>query len=228
MERLAGRVLCFVLLLVTIPAPARLRAARADAAGDSVQRFLARDERRPAYRAERWLEAETGGRHGWIKAVTSYSERTGFLYDIMDEGGSGFIRGRVLRALLDGERKAIQRGEAGRASLDVTNYTFCENSVDADGLANVSITPLRKERFLVSGTMFLRAADGDLVRLQGRLAKSPSFWLKYVDIVRRYDRIGGAVVPVSLESVALLRPGGSATLKMIYTYFEINGRPVAQ
>jgi hypothetical protein len=226
-ERFAERALYFVILLISVAAPASVRATRSDAADGSVQRFLARDESRPAYRAERWLEAETGGRHGWIKAVTSYSERMGFLYDITAEGGSGFIRARILRALLDGERDAIQRGDPSRASLDMSNYTFCENGVDADGLANVSVTPRRKERFLVSGTIFLRAADGDLVRLQGRLAKSPSFWLKHVDIVRQYDRIGGTVVPIALESVAQLRPGGAATLKMIYTYLEINGRPVA-
>ena len=75
--------------------------------------------------------------------------------------------------------------------------------------------------------MFLRPMDGGLVRLQGRLAKSPSFWLKHVDIVRHYDRICGAIVPVALESQAQLRPLGAATLRMTYTYLEINGRRVA-
>jgi hypothetical protein len=30
----------------------------------------------------------------------------------------------------------------------------------------------------VAGTMFLQPDDGRLVRLQGQLAKSPSFWIK--------------------------------------------------
>ncbi len=92
------------------------------------------------------------------------------------------------------------------------------------GLASVLLTPRRKERVLIAGTMFLRPMDGGLVRLQGRLAKSPSFWLKHVDIVRHYDRIAGAIVPVALESQAQLRPLGAATLRMTYTYLEINGR----
>jgi hypothetical protein len=46
-----------------------------------------------------------------------------------------------------------------------------------------------EDRFLVSGMMVLNADDGALVRLQGRLAKSPSFWVKNVHIVRiRADR----------------------------------------
>lgn len=227
MERFAGRALCFVLLLVSSADAARVPATPADAPNSPVQRFLAQDDPWPAYRAERWLEAEAAGRYGWIKAVTSYSERIGFLYDVTAEGGSGLIRAKVLRAMLDGERDAIAQGEVKRSSLDMSNYTFCETGIDEAGLASVLVTPRRKERFLVSGTMFLRSDDGDLVRLQGRLAKSPSFWLKHVDIVRRFDRIGGAVVPIALESRARLWPSGSASLKMTYTYLEINGRPVA-
>ena len=73
------------------------------------------------------------------------------------------------------------------------------------------------------------AADtgrGELVRLEGRLAKSPSFWVKSVDIVRSYDRIDGVVVPVALDVSATLRLLGPATLHMTYAYSEIKGRPV--
>jgi hypothetical protein len=75
--------------------------------------------------------------------------------------------------------------------------------------------------------MFLNPTDGTLVRLQGRLAKSPSFWLKNVDIVRIYERINGTVVPVALETKAQLRLLGTATLRMTYLYSEIDGQPLA-
>ena len=76
--------------------------------------------------------------------------------------------------------------------------------------------------------MFLQPADGRLVRLEGRLAKSPSFWAKNVDIVRRYQCIHGAVVPVELNSTAQLRFLGGATFRMTYAYSQINGQPVTQ
>ena len=78
-----------------------------------------------------------------------------------------------------------------RSALAPCNYEFQVNGVDENGLAKVLLSPKRKERVLVSGAMFLRPADGELVRVQGRLAKSPSFWVKTVDIVRTYDRIEG-------------------------------------
>jgi hypothetical protein len=64
------------------------------------------------------------------------------------------------------------------------------------------------------------------VRLQGQLAKSPSFWIKNVGIVRTYDRIAGVVVPIALTSTAQVRMLGAATLRMTYIYSEIDGRAV--
>ena len=197
-----------------------------DAADRSIEQFLARSEGQPSYRATRKLVAENGSRRGWLDAVTAYSPATGLAYEVTAEGGSGYIRNKVLRAVLEGEREIIAHGEAARSSLEPSNYTFLANGVDADGLANVLISPRRKERVLLSGTMFLRAAEGDLVRLQGRLAKNPSFLVKNVDVVRKYERIDGVIVPVSLESTAQLRFLGEATLRMTYSYSEIEGRAV--
>jgi hypothetical protein len=204
-----------------------VRATDPDLADRSIRQFLAQDDPQPAYRATRRLDAENGGRTGWLEAITEYSLERGFRYQVTGEGGSSSIRGRVLRAVLEAEGEAIERGEIARSSLDRRNYAFEPSGVDADGLANVRIMPRRKDHVLVAGTMFLQPDAGDLVRLQGRLAKSPSFWIKDVEIVRTYERIGGVVVPVALESKAELRLLGTGTLRMTYAYSEIDGRPVA-
>jgi len=211
-------------MLLALPFATGVRATVPNAADESFKQFLAHDDTQPPYRAVRHLEAENGGRKAWMDAMTEYSPKSGFKYEITAEGGSGYIRTRVLKAVLDGEREVIARGETARSSLDATNYTFQANGIDRDGLANVLLSPRRKERVLVSGMMALKADDGALVRLQGRLAKSPSFWIKNVDIKRTYQRIDGNVVPVSLESKAQVRFLGEATLHMTYVYSEIDGR----
>jgi len=216
-----------VALLLGLLCVSHVRATVPNAAEHSIEQFLAQDDTQRAYRAARRLEAENGSRKGWIEAITEYSPGMGFRYAITAEGGSGYIRSRVLKAVLDGERDVIAQGETASSSLNPSNYTFQANGIDTDGLANVLLTPRRKERVLVSGMMALNPADGGLVRLQGRLAKSPSFWVKEVDIVRTYQRIDGTVVPVTLESKAQLRFLGEAALRMTYVYSEINGRPLA-
>lgn len=200
------------------------RATIPNAADRPIRQFLAQDDTQPTYRAVRLLEAENGIRKGWIEAITEYSPQAGFRYEITAEGGSGYIRSKVLKAVLDGEREIIEQGESARSSLDLVNYRFQANGIDSDGYANVLLSPRRKERVLVSGMMALNANDGALVRLQGRLAKSPSFWVKNVDVVRSYERIGGKVVPVTLETKAQVRFLGEATLRMTYVYSDIDGR----
>lgn len=213
-------------VLLALALASNARATIPDAADHSIRQFLAQDATQRPYRAVRRLEAGNGSHIGWIEAVTEYSPESGFRYEIRAEGGSSLIRTKVLKAVLDGERDVIERGEAARSSLAPSNYTFQANGIDSDGFANVLLSPRRKERVLVSGMMALNATDGALVRLQGRLAKSPSFWVKDVDIVRTYERIDGSVVPVALETTAHVRFLGQATLRMTYDYSEIDGRHV--
>jgi hypothetical protein len=205
----------------------RVQATPRNGADEPIRQFLAQHKTQPAYRALRRLEASSGDRHGWIEAMTTYSPQSGFDFEITAEGGAGMIRSKVLRAVLQGEREIMSQGETATSALVPANYTFAPMGLDDDGLANVLLSPRRKERVLVAGKMFLQPTDGDLVRLEGRLAKSPSFWLKTVDIVQKYERVTGVIVPVALESKAQLRLFGSATLRMTYEYSEIEGREVS-
>ena len=216
----------FVVLIVAAGLPLSVWATTPGAADNSIRQFLAQDHTLRAYKASRRLEAANGDRTGWVEAVTEYSQVNGFTYQVTSEGGSDYIRNKVLRAVLDGERRVIMEGETALSALAHENYTFEPHGVDADGLANIRLSPRRKERMLVAGMMFLNPDDGALVRLQGRLAKSPSFWVRSVQIVRSYKRINNVVLPVKLETNARLRLLGPAMLRMTYAYLEIDGRPL--
>ena len=223
MRVMKPRVMIVFLALTVLPT---VRATAPNAADQSINRFLTRQDDQHSYSAIRRLEARNGSREGWLEATTEYSPVGGFRYQITAEGGSSQIRTRVLRAVLDGEQNVIALGEAARAALAPSNYAFQANGVDADGLANVLLSPKRKERALLSGVMFLRPDEGELVRLQGRLAKNPSFWVRNVDIVRKYARIHDAVMPVAIESTAHVTFLGAASFRMTYDYQQIDGRAV--
>lgn len=191
-----------------------------------MEKFLARPSAVHGYRALRRLEATGSGHQGWLDADTAFSPDTGMHYEITAEGGSGYIRTRVLRSLLEEERRLIAHGGSSQA-LSAENYAFTSEGIDEEGLAVVALTPLRKDRALVRGRMRL-TPDGDLVRLEGRLARNPSFWVTRADVVRAYRRINGALVPVSLHTHAQLRLLGSSSLRMIYRYSAIDEQPVTE
>jgi len=76
---------------------------------------------------------------------------------------------------------------------------------------------------LIDGAVFVTDTDADLVRVEGRLAKNPSFWAKRVDVVKQYGRVGGLRVPLRVDSTAQMRLAGTSTLTMTYDYQMING-----
>ncbi len=194
-----------------------------------LQRFLARGEEPPVeYRALRRLEANNPHFHqsAWMLAWTEYDHVNGFRYQVVDEGGSSYIRTKVLRAALEGEQKIWANREPQKASFTHENYEFDAGAAASDGLASVAVKPRRKDVLLVEGAIFVQPTDGELARIEGKLSKAPSFWTRRVDVVRRYERKGGVRVPVSIESVAHVLIAGRSTFRMTYEYQTINGQHV--
>ena len=177
------------------------------------------------YSATRRLEASGSGQRGWLDVRTRYAAGSGFVYDVTSEGGSGLIRGRVLRSLLEEEKQLIASGSGSRVAVSRDNYAFTPESLNPDGTVVVTIRPLRKERSLISGRLIL-SSDGVLQRVEGQLAKNPSFWVTRVNVVRTYRLINGVLMPVCLETTARLRFLGSSSLRMTYSYSEIDEQPV--
>jgi len=195
-----------------------------------MQRFLARpDEPLTRYRALRRLEAhnERFKLHGWVEAWTELTEEGRFAYQVVREGGSEYIRSKVLRPLLENEEKLFATSDASRAAVTPQNYDLHGLEASAEpGLVKLLVKPKRRDVSLVDGAVFVTEDEADLVRVEGRLAKNPSFWTKRVDVVRRYERIGGMRVPIRLDSVAQVRLAGTSTLAMTWEYETINGERV--
>jgi hypothetical protein len=193
----------------------------------AIQNFLARPRTAHQYTASRRLEASGSGQRGWLDVQTNFSTASGLLYEVTAEGGSGFIRSRVLRSLLDEEQRLIARRGESEVALTTDNYVFVPEGIDEQGLAVVGMRPRRKDRALILGRLFV-TLDGELRRVEGRLAKNPSFWVTRVDVVRSYRRINGVLMPVSLETRAHLRLLGASGMRMTYRYSRIDERPVPE
>ncbi len=191
-----------------------------------LERFLALDDPTPTqYRALRHLEAQNDKfeKNAWMDVWTD-ADVSGFRYRIVAEDGSDYIRNRVFRASLETERKMWASGAPDKAGFTLANYIFEDRGAHPDGLASLAVTPRRKDLLLVDGVIFLRPDDGELMRLEGELAKSPSFWTRRVHIIRHYQRFLGIRMPVALETTAAVRIAGRSTFRMTYEYESINGQ----
>jgi hypothetical protein len=195
----------------------------------ALQRFLARgDEPAVEYRALRRLEAHNPkfNAGAWLVAWTEFDRAGGFRFQVVDEGGSTYVRRHVLHAALEGEQKMWNAREPQRASLTEENYLFEDDGVAAGGLATLGLKPRRKDVLLIEGSLYVHPDDGELRRIEGRLSKNPSVWTRRVDIVRGYERLAGVRVPVLFESTAHVLIAGRSTFRMTYEYETINGQRV--
>src|SRR5439155_27164538 len=136
-----------------------------------LQRFLARaEEPTVEYRALRRLEANNPHfkQSAWMTAWTEFDRANGFRFTVVAEGGSSYIRSRVLHAALEGEQKIWANHEPQRASLSLNNYMFDDDVPDADGLAAVGVKPWRMDVLMVEAAILVLPRDGDLARIDGR------------------------------------------------------------
>jgi len=194
-----------------------------------LHRFLSRaDEPLVTYRGTRHLEGrnERFNVSGWMEIATELSS-DGFHYRVIDEGGSELIRHRVFQPLLEGEEQIFASGDAARSSFTATNYDLTAAHASEPGLVKLFARPKRKDVTLIDGAVYITDTDADLVRAEGRLAKTPSFWTRRVDVVKQYARVGGLRVPIRVESTAQIRFAGTSTMTMTYDYEMINGVNVA-
>jgi hypothetical protein len=195
----------------------------------AVERFLADIEKPPvAYQARRRLEASSAKlkESAWMEAVTAYDPAGGFTYSIVAQGGSERIQRRVLQAVLEAEQEHSTRDQWRKSNLSRANYEFDFEGHAGDGMLKMQLTPRRRDSRLVLGSALLTANSGNLVRVEGRLSKSPSFWVRWVQVSRSYSPIGGSMMPVAIESTADVRIAGMSTFMMSYDYEMVDGQAV--
>jgi hypothetical protein len=201
-----------------------------EAAEALIRRVVAQTTRAGiAARSVRDLRAGTvtGKHQASMKVATSIAPSGAFSWNVIQEEGSERTREKVLRAVLEGEAESWRAGARDNAAVSRANYTFIPGEPDQSGHLRIQLQPKRSDSKLVDGVLTVDQ-DGYPISLQGRLAKSPSFWVRSVTVIKHYGRFAGVALPVSIESLADVKMVGKSSFSMRYQYQEVNGRPVSQ
>jgi hypothetical protein len=219
------------MMMLTVAGVPGLRAA--DSESDStidatLARFLARpDEPVDSYRGRRLLHAEGLGKRAQMEVLVELDEQGDFRWTVLSEEGSPDLLEKAFRTMLEKEQEAYARGRTGRASLTSANYELEPDGREPGGLVRLRLDPRRKETALVDGHILVTPDTADIVRVEGKLARGPSFWLHKVEVVRRYERLRGHRVLAGFESTAHIRFVGKIHITGDFTYEVIDGDAVA-
>ena len=140
--------------------------------------------------------------------------------------GSKLVIDQVLKKLLAAEAEAQDPEIQRHSALTEDNYRFTlvGSESHASGVTYVlDVEPLRKDKFLYRGRIWVDATDFAVVRIEAEPAKNPSFWTKKAEIVQVYRKVNDFWLPESNRSATAIRLGGHAELPIDYGHYVITG-----
>jgi len=146
-------------------------------------------------------------------------------FEVLEENGSGFVRSRVIRRMIDAERQASAKGDHEQTRILPENYQFsllAKEVVEGRPAYVLQIDPKSKNQFMVRGRIWVDAEDFAIMRVEGSPARNPSFWIHSVKVVQRYGRFGKFWLPVNNESRADARVFGSTDVGIEYFDYLID------
>ena len=148
-------------------------------------------------------------------------------FEPIDSSGWSSARKHVFPRLLEGETEASRPTARNDSRIGPENYSFeltGTESMNGRLAYVIAITPKAAKKYLVQGTMWVDAEDFAMVQIEGKPAKSPSFWIKSTHFVHRYEKHGSFWFPASDHSTSDARLFGNTDLNIEYFDYAADSR----
>jgi len=133
-------------------------------------------------------------------------------FEIKDSSGSGRAVG-VVKHILENEAQLTRTPQL--SEISPRNYRFRlvgQRTLDGAPVYELALEPLRKDRNLIDGRALVDAQTFRLRRVEGELAKSPSWWLKKTYVAVQYGNVEGLWLPVATDGWADVRIVGRRSM----------------
>lgn len=161
--------------------------------------------------------------HGEYELLRAYKAPKSLSFATIKFTGDTFVKTNVITRLLQSEVDRVEKGDASASAITDENYKINYKGQDIinSKLVHVfQLKPRRKVPGLIKGKIYLNAYTGSLVRAEGSIAKSPSFFVKKVDFTQDFDDIAGFTVPTELRSLSKARIIGRAVVNIFHRSYD--------
>lgn len=148
-----------------------------------------------------------------VTAEVSFVPPTRKDFKITDSNGSSRGEG-IVRHILEDEAKAASSGTAPGA-ITRENYDFQfqrEESLNGRDCYVLTMHPKRAEKSLIAGRAWVDKGTYLIRRVDGEMAKMPSWWLKAVHVTLDFDQVDGMWLQERTRAVADVRMVGRHVL----------------
>ncbi len=149
-------------------------------------------------------------------------------FSAVRSSGDSFVKSNVIVRLLQSEVDHVHRREQSQTAINSANYKFSykgSSLIKGTPVYVYEAKPHKKRIGLFKGKIYLDAASGELIRVQGRIVKSPSFFIKKIDFTQEYAHVGGFTLPLHLHSEAQTRIIGKAVIDVTNRDYQTEPMP---
>lgn len=190
------------------------------------QHNQARTDELKQYKALRHYEVEYRGFSARIAAKmdveVNYDASAGKSFRIVSQSGSRTLCDKVLKRAIDSEKEAFQN----KASTAMTEANYRFHLAGSEMVAGhpayiLDVEPLRQNKFLVRGRIWVDAAEFAVVKMETEPAASPSFWIARTLIHFTSVKTDGFWLPERVRSETKVRIGGTAVLNINYGTYTV-------
>jgi hypothetical protein len=137
--------------------------------------------------------------------------------------GDGFVKSNVITRLLQSEVDHVQKDDPALTAISPANYKFSYKGVSRveDRLVHVyQVKPHKKRPGLFKGRIYLEARTGALLRVEGSVVKSPSFFVKHIEFWQDYADVQSFTLPVHIHSEAKARIVGRTIVDIVQRDYQ--------
>lgn len=149
-------------------------------------------------------------------------------FTVVKESGAGIIRRMVFRGMMNAEADALTPQMKRRTEINPSNYRFRlveEETVEGQRTYVLAVEPVRTDKYLFRGRIWVDACDFAIARLHGRPAKSPSFWTRKVEYEKTYQKVGEFWLPRRENATSEIRIFGKSVAAVEHTDYQIESAP---
>lgn len=146
-------------------------------------------------------------------------------FTVISEQGSSAIRKHVLHKIVNEESDASRRDTRDGTRITPANYAFKtigQETLDSGPAYVLSITPKTENKYLIDGKIWVDAKDYSIVRIEGKPARNPSFWVHNVHFVHTYKRVGEFWLASTTHTTSEVRLFGSSELAIENSDYALN------
>lgn len=164
-------------------------------------------------------------KHGQYRLKRVYSAPKAVAFKTIEFVGDGFVKTNVIARLLQSEADHVQKDQPSDTAITRQNYKFSYKGTEqVNGrTAHVfQVKPRESRAGLFKGKVYIDVYSGEMLRAEGRVAKSPSFFIKKIDFVQDYAQVGDFNLIAHIHSVADTRLIGRAVVDISHDGYQVH------